>query len=257
MDANTPQTVADTGTSKQSGFDLPLWLGLALILLGLGAGAWFVYGQVADYVAGKPKTFVIKGVNAADYANVRPMPAARVSREGRGPRGMAGVSLGDEVRSIGAAAIRVRAGSLMLNVRGAGDSMTIAGSVLNAAMLHPDYPITQLLKSRVRGNALKGLGLGDEQIRLLSNVAGSPMTYPVRFDAAEVAALKPLLAAWKSAPDSSNQSQSRTLLTAVRKMSSAKVEGAKAAASSQVGAFRASVNDETWAKIREAVTGGQ
>jgi len=251
MEEQTPAVPSQPARRR----DIPLWIGVTLIALGLGAGAWFVYGQIADYIAGKPHSFVIKGVNAADYVNIRPTTPVRAPTGGR--RGMGGMAnMGDEVRAIGTDSIRVRAGAMMINIRYSGGTMTMAGSLLNAAVLHPDYTITQLLKSRIKGDALTSLGLSDAQKELLQKVQGSPMTYPIRFDESETAALKPLVEAWRSAPENAKASPAGALIGAIRKLLPGKTAAAKTAASDEVSAFRKSVNDDTWQKIRQAVTGG-
>lgn len=243
--------------------DVPLWLGLGLMVIGLVAGGWFVYGQLSDYVAGKPHSFLITGVNAADYVNMRPSArsgggSGRHTMASAGGMGTAGGigGMGDEVRAIGKDAIRVRAGAMMLNITDVGGAMTIAGSLLNAAVLHPDYTITQLLKSHIHGDGPAPLTLTEAQKDLLRKVQGSPMTYPLHFDESEVELLKPLVLAWHSAPEHAKAGQASTLLAAVRKLAPAKTAAAKAGAAAEVSAFRASVSDETWQQIRQVVTSG-
>jgi hypothetical protein len=250
---------------KPRKFDLPLWLGLALIVLGIAGGVWFFYNQVSDYVAGTPRSFVIKGVNAADHVAPPTSRAPRIGPGGRAPGGGGNLggarrpptNMGDEIRSIGSDTIRIRAGALLVNARFSTDKMTLTGSLLNAATLHPDFTITQLLKSRMRAALARELGLTDEQVGLLQKVRGSPMTYPVPFSAEEISSVKSLLDAWRSAPEANNTSQTAAVLEAVRRMAPAKTEAAKAGAAAEVGAFRQSVSDEGWQKIRQAVTSSQ
>ena len=43
--------------------DIPRWVGVAVVLIGLGAGGWFIYWQLSGYFGGKARIFTIPGVD--------------------------------------------------------------------------------------------------------------------------------------------------------------------------------------------------
>lgn len=231
--------------------DLPLWLGLTLICLGLIAGGWFVYWQLSGYLAGKPRLFTIPGVEPGQYAAMQQQPAQRVP----GQR-MPGVGVppppARDIYPSGSDAWRIRAGVMTLNVRKQGDTLTFQGSIPNPASFHPDYTITLLAKTRLKPEQLTALGVTDEQLKLLKQVQGSLGSYPVRLAPADIDTLTPLFVQWQAAPDAQKPAKSTAVVAAARKITNQQVAAAKAVAAAQIGAFRKTFSDETWQKLRDA-----
>lgn len=222
--------------------DLPLWLGMTLILLGLLAGGWFIYWQVSGYVQGRPRMFTIPGVDPATYANAAPRPR----------QVYAAPAVNGEIRPIGTGTWRVRAGAIQLDIRKQNDTVSVSAWVLNPSTLHPDYAITQLAKSRLSAQQLTELGVTPQQQDLLKQVQGAALSYPVKLPDADVAAIRSLFAAWQSASDNAKGGPANALMATVRKIAAQRIPEAKAAAASQVGAFRKTFSDDAWQKLRQA-----
>ncbi len=231
--------------------DIPLWLGLTLIALGLVAGGWFIYWQLSGYLAGKPRLFTIPGVEPGQYAAMQPQPAQRVPGQ-RVPGVRVAPPPPQDIYSVGADTWRIRAGAMALNVRKQGDTVSFQASILNPATFHPDYAMTLLAKTRLKPEQLTALGVTAEQLKLLKQVQGSALTYPARLDPADIDTLTPLFAEWQAATDADKPAKSTAVVAAARKIANARVAAAKAVASAQVGAFRKTFSDEAWQKLRDA-----
>ena len=234
--------------------DIPLWLGLTLILLGLLAGGWFIYWQLSGYLAGKPRLFTIPGVEPGQYANMQPQPGMRFTGNQTGQRfpGNRVPAPADDIRAVGNDSWRIRAGAMMLNVRKQGETLNFQGIILNPSIFHPDYAMTLLARTHLKPEQLTALGLTDEQLRLLSQVQGSALTYPVKLEPADTDTLKPLFAEWQAAPDAAKPAKASAVAAAARKIAGQRLVAAKATAAAQVDAFRKTFSDEAWQKLRDA-----
>ena len=235
--------------------DLPLWLGLTFIALGMVAGGWFIYWQLSGYLAGKPRLFTIPGVEPGQYASMQPQPATRVpGQRMAGMRPPSPPPPPQDIRSTGNDAWRIYAGAMNVNVTKSkrGDTFNFQAYILNPSPFHPDYNTTMRAKTVLKPDELTALGLTDEQLKLLKQVQGSALTYPARLEPADIDTLTPLFAEWQAAADSDKPAKSIAVVTATRKIANARVAAAKAIASAQVGAFRKTFSDEAWQKLRDA-----
>lgn len=225
--------------------DLPLWLGLTLILIGLLAGGWFIYGQLSGYLAEKSNLFIIPGVEPGQYANMQPQPGLRLP----GNRVSAPA---DDIRAVGNDNWRISAGAMILNVRKQGEAISFQGIILNPSPFHPDYAMTLLARTRLKPEQLTALGLTDEQLRLLRQVQGSALTYPVKLEPADTDTLKPLFTEWQAAADNAKPAKASAVAAAARKIAGQRLADAKATAAAQIDAFRKTFSDEAWQKLRDA-----
>ena len=226
--------------------DLPMWLGLTLILLGMLVGGWFIYWQLSGYFTGKPKMFTIPGAEPGQYHNTQPQPRPRI------PRNRVPAAAISEIRSVDTDRWQVKAGAMMLNVHTQGGILTFQGNLLNPSIFHPDYSMTLLARTRLQPQQLTALGLSDEQLRLMKQVQGSALAYPVDLQPADTDTLKPLFAQWQAASDSAKPANASAVVAAGRKIAAQRLAAAKTTAAAQVDAFRKTFSDAEWQKLRDA-----
>lgn len=180
------------GTKKK---DLPLWLGISLILLGLAGGGWFIWSQITGYWSGPSGVFSIEGVAPSVQAYVPPQ-----RNPGR-PRMMGGnVS---PVRQVGKTTWRVQGGPFKLLVQNA-DKLQLTLSTYMQNALPDDARWISMARVRLTPATASQMGLTEKQAKLIRDL---PVYAELRFVLTD-AQLEPLRQIWQKyqAADSNSKS---------------------------------------------------
>src|SRR5512138_1309261 len=140
--------------------DIPLWLGIALVVIGLAGAGWFIWSQTSGFWTGSSGVFTIEGVTP-----------------GAPPRGRATPVLQQQnaVRQLNDTSWRVRSGLASLTVRkNPQGQFNITMSLFAMRALPADAQWVLVTRGRLDDAAAKQIGLAPAQVRQFKALSTSP-----------------------------------------------------------------------------------
>ena len=227
------------GTKKN---DLPVWLGIALILLGLSAGGWFLWTQITGYWSGPSGVFSIEGVAPAVQAYVPPANSSRNPRT-RNPGGNASA-----IRQVGKTTWRVSGGAFKLLVQST-DKLQITLSSYMQEALPADAKWVSVVRVRLTPAAVTQLGLSEKQVQQIRDL---PVYAELRFSLTD-AQLEPLKQIWQRylAADAGARSSIETeLIYQMNQIGKAQVPGMVQKVQQQYKVAQDSMTPQQWEQLK-------
>ncbi|HWH71529.1 MAG TPA: hypothetical protein VNT26_19285 [Candidatus Sulfotelmatobacter sp.] len=219
--------------------DIPLWLGIALVVLGVGIAGWFVWSQVSNFWTGPSGVFTIQGVDPNAGAGGNPGMVRRAPVAVRQPA----------VRQINDTNWRVRSGIFSLTAKKEGDALKIGILAGSAQILPKDSQWVLMARGRLTADAAKEIGLNDQQVKAFKAL---PTSLTVNLNPApdQLKAMTDLFEKYIAASDSEKDPIDRLIAAELDKTGKALLPTAKTQLQEKYDAFRKTVTDEQWEKLK-------
>lgn len=216
--------------------DIPLWLGIFLVVLGVGIAGWFVWSQVSGFWTGPSGVFTIQGIDpsAASPSVVRRPPVAV-----RQPA----------VRQINDTNWRARSGIFSLTAKRDGDNLKIGILAGSAQILPRDSSWVLMARSRLNADAAQQIGLSDQQVKAFKALPTS-LTVNLNPSADQIKAMSELFAKYIAAADGDKDPVDRLIAAELDKTGKTLLPTAKEQLQGKYDSFRKSVTDEQWEKLK-------
>ncbi len=217
--------------------DIPLWLGITLVAIGVVIASWFIWSQVSGFWTGPSGVFTIQGVDSATARQApprRPMPPVQ-----RQP----------VVRQINDTNWRARIGQFSLTAKKEGDAIKISILAVTAQILPKDAQWVLMARGALNAQAVKSIGLTDQQARQFKSLPTGAM---VNLNATpeQLKPLSDLFAKYAGVPAAERDAVDRLIGAELNKTGNALLPGAKATLQAQYDAFRKTVTDAQWEKLK-------
>lgn len=218
--------------------DIPLWLGIALVVLGVGIAGWFVWSQVSGFWTGPSGVFTIEGVDPSAGRNSG-MAQRRAPAPVRQPA----------VRQINDTNWRVRSGIFSLTAKKDADALKIGILAGSAQILPKDSQWVLMARGRLNADTAKEIGLTDAQVKAFK---GLPTSLTVNLNPApdQLQAMTDLFQKYIAAAESERDPIDRLIATELDKTGKALLPSAKTELQGKYDAFRKTVTDEQWEKLK-------
>lgn len=136
--------------------DIPLWLGIALVVLGAGIASWFIWTQVSGFWTGPSGVFTIQGVDSSTVARAQGNPRRQL------PPPPARQNI---VRQINDTSWRARIGGFSLTADKQGESFKISILAGTAQFLPKDATWVFAARTKLTPPVAKEIGLTAEQVK--------------------------------------------------------------------------------------------
>jgi hypothetical protein len=222
--------------------DIPLWTGIALVVVGLGIASWFIWSQVSGFWSGPSGVFTIQGV---DPAAVRPQP---------GPQRRQPLAQRQPVvRQINETSWRARSGLFSLTVRKEGDALRMSILAGSAQLLPNDAQWVMMSRGRLNAQAIKDIGLTKEQATQFRALPAA-MTINLNATPEQLKQLNDLLTKYIAVPAAERDVVDRLIGAELDKVGKSLLPGAKTSMQEQYNSFRKTVTDAQWEKLKALAT---
>lgn len=142
-----------TETSEKKTRDIPLWLGILAILIGVAGAGWFVWSQVSGFWSAPSGIFKIEGVQ----------PGRRAQAQRQQPQQMQAVQQAN-IREINKTQWRVRSAAYSLDVKQAAGKLNMTMTASSMRVLPADAQWVVVSRGRLDEKAGTAMGLSAAQI---------------------------------------------------------------------------------------------
>ncbi|GEM_PF-6622934 len=225
---------------EQKKRDIPLWLGIALVVLGVGIASWFVWSQVSNFWTGPSGVFTIQGVDPA------------VARSQAGPRRRQPQPPPARqlyVRQINDTHWRARIGMFSLTAEKQAEALKISILAGTAQIMPKDQPWVFAARSRLTTQAIKDIGLTDQQVKQFKVL---PTAVMINLNATpdQLKPLTDLFTKYIAVPAAERDPVDRLIATELDKTGKSLLPATKTALQQQYDAFRKTVTDAQWEKLK-------
>lgn len=217
--------------------DIPLWLGIALVAIGVGIAGWFVWSQVSGFWSGPSGVFTIEGVDPNAGGNAGAVRRAPVAV--RQPA----------VRQINDTSWRARSGIFTLTAKKDGDAVKIGILAGSAQILPRDSQWVLMARGRLNADMAKEIGLNDAQVKAFKALPTS-LTVTLSPSAEQLKELTDLFQKYIAAPENERDPLDRLIATELEKTGKALIPAAKDQLQAKYDEFRKTVNDDQWEKLK-------
>ena len=227
--------------------DIPLWVGILLILLGVGGAGWFVWSQVSGFWSGPRGVFTLEGAPTA-----QPAAGQRPNRPQQGQEGQA-----PAVRQLNNPNTwRVTAGrNVYAVVRKKDAGFNIDFRLLLQQPLPPDAPWLNILRRRIaeKTTLVQELGISEEQAKMI-NALPTTTTLQADLDDAQKKALSDLFAKYVAAEGQQKSMVDREVGRNFGEIGQKALPAMERKVRKQFADLKASLGDEKSKQLRDYIT---
>ncbi len=222
--------------------DIPLWLGIALVVLGLAGAGWFIWTQTSGFWTGSSGVFTIEGVTPGAPPRARAMQ----------PRGLPPQQ--NAVRQLNDNSWRVRSGLASLTVRkNPQGQFNITMSLFAMRALPADAQWVLVTRGRLDEAAAAQIGLTPAQVKQFKALPTSP-SFAVTPSAEQLKQLQDAFKAYSDATGTGKDAADRQLATLADQIGSQLLPPLQQRVQGEYDAARKSITTEKWDRLRALST---
>ena len=225
--------------------DIPLWLGIALVILGVGIATWFIWSQVSGFWSGPSGVFTIQGVDPN---------AVRNPSMGNPRRQSPGLVRQPIVRQVSDTSWRARVGGIFsLTADKEGDNLKLCIRAGTAQFQPKDATWVFAARTRLTPQVAKDIGLTDQQAKQFKALSTATMV-DLKPTPDQLKSISDLLTQYIAAPPAQRDPFDRQIGAELDKIGKALLPAAKTTLQEQYDSFRKTVTDAQWEKLKALAT---
>jgi hypothetical protein len=230
-----------TQTAQPKKRDLPVWLGITLIVIGVAAAGWFVWSQFSGFWTGPKGVFTIQGVDPGQ-AQFRPMPGVRQVR----PQ--------PSVREISKTEWRVRNLANSMTVTKGTDGKLAIGMMVSSLKVLPDDASWVLIsRSKLTPASAKDIGLTPAQMKQFKDLP-TQMGHRLPLTDAQTEQLRATFQKWLDCDPAQRDQVDREVAAKVGEVGQAAAPSLVKKLQDQYASCKSAITPEQWAKLKALST---
>ena len=227
-------------TAEKKKRDLPLWVGILLVAIGLAGAGWFVWSQVSGFWSGPSGVFTIEGVDPS----ARPQPR----RQGPPPRPQV------TVREMSKTEWRARTAAFNMDVKkGTDGKLSLVVSASTTRVLPADWQWVMVAKPRLSDAVAGQIGLSAEQVRQFKALPTN-IRHQLSITDAQNQQLVAAFEKYLAAADPQKPAAEQELAAAMNACGQAALPALTQQLQSQYDRYTKTLKPDQWAKLRQLTT---